>query len=198
MRLFMVRHGQTYANKEKYFYGKEEVDLTELGREQARRVRPILENIRFDKVYSSDYLRAIETQRLALPGVEGIRTPLLREIDGGRLGGKPYSEIYDHPEIYGDWTPAKDESGYSFVGGESMDDVANRLKIFLKELEEDPCDNVAAFVHNGVMGCMLRLVAGADTFKRNAVPTKNCGVNVFEFDGKMWKLLAWNYGITLE
>lgn len=198
MRLYMVRHGQTYANKEKYFYGEEEVDLTDKGREQARSIRPILANIKFDKVYSSDYLRAIETQRLALPGVEGIRTPYLREIAAGDLGGKPYSAVYDHPEIYGDWSPSKDETGYSRVGGESMEDVAKRLRVFLKELEENPCDNVAAFVHNGVLGCMLRLVLGATAFKRNAAASANCAVHVFEYDGKMWKLLAWNYGVTLE
>lgn len=200
MRLYMVRHGQTYANKEKYFYGEEEVDLTDKGREQARSIRPILANIKFDRVYSSDYLRAIETQRLALPGVEGIRNPWLREIAAGKLGGKPYAEVYDHPEIYGDWTPSKDESGYGPVGGETMEDVANRLRVFLTELEENPCDNVAAFVHNGVLGCMLRLVLGADSFKRIAASSANCAIHVFEYDSqkKMWKLLAWNYGVTLE
>lgn len=198
MRLYMVRHGQTYANKEKYFYGKEEVDLTDLGREQARSIRPILANIPFDRVYSSDYLRAIETQRLALPGVEGIRTPWLREIEAGDLGGRPYSDVYDHPEIYGDWTPSSDERGYSVVGGESMEDVAKRIRVFLKELEENPCDNVAAFVHNGILGSMLRMVLGADTFIRKAASSANCAVHVFEYDGEMWKLVAWNYGISLE
>ncbi len=200
MRLFMVRHGQTYANKERVFYGSDEVGLTERGREQAQSIRPILESIHFDRVYSSDYLRAIETQRLALPGVEGIRTPLLREIHGGSLRGKPYSYVREHPELYGDWSPSKDESGYKPVGGESMDDVSERLKIFLTSLEEDPCDNVVAFVHNGVLGCMLRLVLGADTFKRNAAASTNCAIHVFEYDKEknLWKLLAWNYGISLR
>lgn len=198
MRLYMVRHGETRANVERFFYGSnDDFPLTLLGEEQAKSIRPILAKIPFDKVYSSDYLRAIQTQRLALPGVEGIREPLLREIDPGEMGGKPYEAAYNK-ERFGDWSPSADERGYSVVGGESMEDVAIRLRSFLKKLEENPCDNVAAFVHNGVLGCMLRLVLGADKFTRKAVSSANCAVHVFEFDGKMWKLLAWNYGILLN
>ncbi len=197
MRLYMVRHGETRANLERFFYGaQDDFPLTPLGQEQAKSIRPILEKISFDKVYSSDYLRAIQTQRLVLPEIQGIRTPLLREIDVGDLAGKPYSAAYD-PERFGDWTPSLDERGYSVVGGESMEDVANRLRVFLKQLEADPCDNVAAFVHNGVLGSMLRLVLGADTFIRKAASSANCAIHVFEFDGNMWKLIAWNYGIHL-
>ena len=198
MRLYMVRHGETRANLEKFFYGAEDdLPLTDLGQEQAKSVRSILENVSFDKVFSSDYLRAIQTQRLALPGVEGIRTPLLREMDAGELGGKPYSAAYNK-ERFGDWTPSLDERAYSVVGGDSMEDVANRLRVFLKQLEGDPCNNVVAFVHNGVLGSMLRLVLGADKFTRKAVTSANCAVHVFEFDGKIWRLLAWNYGFSLE
>lgn len=198
MRLYMVRHGQTRANEEKFFYGpNDDFPLTAIGREQAKSIRPILENIPFDRVYSSDYLRAVETQQLALPGVEGIRLPILREMKSGDLGGKPYTAAYDKAR-FGDWSPSADERGYSVVGGESMEDVANRIRVFLKQLEEDPCDNVVAFVHNGVLGSMLRLVLGADTFTRKAASSANCAVHVFEFDGKMWKLLAWNYGMKLD
>lgn len=197
MRLFMVRHGETRANVERFFYGpNDDFPLTPLGEEQAQSIRPVLKDIPFDRVYSSDYLRAVQTQRLALPGVEGIRLPILREMDPGELGGQSYDLVYTH-ERYEDLTQFGDERSYGLIGGESMEDVANRLRVFLKMLEENPCDNVAAFVHNGVLQSMLRLVLGADTFKRRAVSSVNCAVHVFEFDGKMWKLLAWNYGMKL-
>ena len=198
MRLFMIRHGETRANEERFFYGpNDDFPLTAKGREQAESLRPILGQFTFDRVYSSDYLRAIQTQQLALPGVEGIRLPILREMRSGDLGGKPYSAAYDK-ERFGDWSPSADERGYSVVGGESMEDVANRIRVFLKQLEKDPCDNVIAFVHNGILGSMLRLVLGADKFIRKAASSRNCAVHVFEFDGKTWKLLAWNYGAPLD
>ena len=201
MRLYMIRHGQTTVNAQGVFYGEDEANamLSDKGRDQARSIAPVLSKIPFDAVYSSDYIRAIETQRLALPGVEGIRTPLLREIcPGTQLGGKPYSYVREHPEIFGDWTPSKDQRGYSPVGGESLDDVNVRLREFLGQLESDPKENVAAFVHNGILGCMLRLVLGATDFCRSAAASKNCAVHVFEYDGTMWKLLAWNYMVPLN
>ena len=200
MRLYMIRHGQTVANAQKIYYTDEpNAELTDKGRDQARAIAPIMARIPFDVVYSSDYIRAIETQRLAMPGVEGIRTPLLREIYPGTvLGGKPHTYVREHPEIFGDWTPAKDQRGYKPVGGEDMDDVNVRLREFLSILEKDPKDNVAAFVHNGILGCMLRLVLGATDFKRNAVASSNCAIHVFEYDGTMWKLLAWNYMVPLN
>lgn len=197
MRLFMIRHGETKANVERYFYAKgEDLPLTPLGQEQAEGLRPILADFTFDRVYSSDYLRAIQTQKIALPDVECIRLPILREMDPGDLGGHPYTALQD-PSWYADVTAFVDERSYGVVNGESMEDVADRLRVFLKELEENPCDNVAAFVHNGVLVSMLRLVLGADKFKRRAASSMNCAVHVFEFDGNMWKLLAWNYGMKL-
>lgn len=197
MRLFMIRHGQTPANAGRYFYNDNTVSLTEKGRQQAMSIRPILEGIHFDKVYSSDYIRAIETQQLALPEAEAVRLPLLREIDPGQLAGKSYDYVKENPQIFGNWTPSCDEQAYGRVGGESLEQVGKRLRSFMEMLEADPCENVAAFVHNGVIGAMLRLVLGAKEFNRSNATSSNCAVHVFEFDGKKWKLLAWNYGIKL-
>ena len=90
MILFLVRHGQSVANVTKIYSGHNDVPLTEEGRAQAVALRPVLSELTFDRVYSSDLSRAIDTQLLALPGVEGIRTPLLREIDVGRAAGYPW------------------------------------------------------------------------------------------------------------
>ena len=63
---------------------------------------------------------------------------------------------------------------------------------FLQILEKDPCENVVAFTHNGMLGFMLQLVLGVK-FSRTAVKSANCAIQVFEYDGRQWKLLAWNY-----
>ena len=192
MRLFLVRHGQTVANLEKRYVGPNETPLTELGKEQARAIAPILREIKFDKVYSSNIGRAIETAKLALDGREPIQTPYLREFDEGTLMGKTIAE---RNAIYGG-DPVK-RWDYSVVGGESADQVCARLRLFLDELEKDPCENVIAFSHNGVLGSMLRLVVDAN-IEPLAVRSNNCAIHVFEFDGAMWRLIAWNYGVKLS
>ena len=50
MTLFMIRHGETTGNVQKLFYGNMDLPLTETGRDQARALRPLLENYRFDRV----------------------------------------------------------------------------------------------------------------------------------------------------
>lgn len=189
MKLFLVRHGQTEANLNRIYSGQRDVMLTDNGRAQAVAIRPVLANMKFDRVYSSDLTRAIETQRLALPGVEGVRTPLLREIDAGRAGGCPFGQVPGAPE---GWNSRKDPDPYVKVGGESFAQLTERLRCFLKQLEEDPCDRVAVFAHNGIIGSMMRIVLG-DQLDRRAFVADNCSIHVFEFDGTGWKILAWNY-----
>jgi len=189
MKLFMVRHGQTTGNVAGLIYGQVDYPLTQKGREQAAAIRPVLSKFQFDRVYSSDLSRAIETQQIAVPGVDGIRTPLLREFDVGKLTNMPYAEAESKyaEELFDART-----NGYDWFGGESYEQILNRLRNFLDILEADPCDNVVAFTHNGMLGFMLQLVLGVQ-FSRTAVLSANCAVQVFEFDGNNWKLLAWNY-----
>ena len=183
MLLFLIRHGQTEANVAAVYSGQTDVMLTEQGREQAAALRPLLERYEFDRVYSSDLTRAVETQRLAVPDREGIRTPLLREIDVGSAAGCSIAKIArDHGDPKGNFTP---------FGGENYAQLTDRLREFLSRLEADPCQCAVAFSHGGLIKCMLHIVTGLGT---NVVPVANgnCNVTVFRFDGTRWNLMAWN------
>lgn len=194
MKLFLVRHGQTTGNVAGLIYGQVDYPLTEQGRQQAMAIRPVLEKIKFDRVYSSDLSRAIETQQLAIPDAEGIRTPLLREFDVGRLTNLSYAEA---ERLHAPELEIARENGYDWFGGESYEQILSRIRKFLDMLEADPCENVAAFTHNGMLGFMLQIVLGAK-FSRTAIKSKNCAIQVFEYDGKQWKLLAWNYMMDID
>lgn len=189
MKLFLVRHGQTTGNVAGLIYGQVDYPLTQKGRDQAAAIRPVLEKLQFDRVYSSDLSRAMETQQIALPGIEGIRTPLLREFDVGNLTNVSYA---DAEARYSQQLEEARTNGYDWFGGESYDEILARMRAFLDILEADPCENVIAFTHNGMLGFMLQLVLGVK-FSRTAVASANCAIQVFQFDGEQWKLLAWNY-----
>ena len=184
MKLFMVRHGQTTANETITYAGQTDAKLTELGKQQAAAIAPILADIPFDKVYSSDLSRAYVTQQLALPKYTATLLPLLREYDVGSVVGMNWDEA---AEKYGPFN-----GDYSRVGGESTQMVEARVRKFLDMLEEEPCDYAAAFCHNGVMKAMLRVVLGPhDTA---VVENGNCNIAVFEFKKEKWHLLSWGYG----
>lgn len=193
MILFLVRHGQTTANISKIYSGQSDVPLTEAGRQQAIALQPLFADMKFDRVFSSDLSRAMDTQRLALPGVEGERTPLLREVDVGRAMGCPWGQVPDAPE---GWSSKNDPDPYVRVGGESYGDLDARVRSFLEILEKDPCDRAIAFVHNGVIGSVMRVLLGSNV-RRGALFSENCAVHAIEYDGSSWHLLAWNYGCKL-
>lgn len=187
MKLFVIRHGQSQANLGKRYTGQFDTPLTEHGIEQAKAVQPILAPFRFDKVYSSDLSRAADTCANALPGVEFERTALLREYDVGTLVGKTWDEVGDFQPA----DPAK-RPDYTAFGGENVEIVCNRVRDFLRILENSDYEYVAAFSHFGFMKCMLRVVLGT-AYDHKAVKAENCAVFVFEYDGAKWSIAALNY-----
>ena len=177
MKLFLIRHGETTANVDHIYSGQQNALLTDLGRKQAHELRPILSQYRFDKIYTSDLYRALDTQQLSLPGVEPIRLPVLREFDVGTLAGQPHQNVKD----------------YALYGGESKEAVCDRCRQFLTMLETRSYEYVAAFTHGGFLKCMLQVGLGAD-YKRSLVSCGNCCIVVLEYTDGIWKLLSWNYG----
>ena len=190
MKLYFIRHGQSVANINKTHAGWADVLLTEQGRLDALRAKRILEKIRFDKVYTSDLGRALDTQRIVLPDVEGDKTDLLREINVGSIVGIPMEQcIRDYGDVY---FACKKNCDFSAFGGESYDDLCQRVRSFLAMVESCGYDSVAAFSHGGYIQTVLNIVCGA-CIENVKVLCDNCSVTVFEFNGETWKLKLWNY-----
>ena len=191
MKLFLIRHGQSEANLHNIYAGQGDTPLTQLGKEQAATLQPVLSTYQFNKVYASDLQRASVTCETALPGVEYEKLALIREYDVGSLVGEPLGALKRVPDpdslTYPDYTE---------FGGENVLMVCDRAKAFLEMLEKEPYAYVAAFSHYGFINCVLRTVLGV-TYKTNRIYTENCAVHVVEYDGKDWRILALNYGVQV-
>lgn len=193
MRVFLVRHGESEANLQKRYSGQSDAKLTPLGLQQAEAVRPILEGIAFDKVYSSDLSRAYDTQRAVLPDYTAERTPLLREIDVGNLVGKSIAEFW---AAYGGVSQTVKTGDYTPYGGENRQQQDARIRQFMDILETQEGENVAIFAHRGVLLSFVRNILGAD-ISSNAIHCDNCAVFVVEFQNQKWSILSLNYGKKL-
>ena len=93
-KLVLIRHGESTWNLENRFTGWTDVDLTETGREQARKAGELLkkEGYTFDLAYSSVLKRAIRTLWIALDAMDAMYTPVgvnwrLNERHYGALQG---------------------------------------------------------------------------------------------------------------
>ncbi|CPM47898.1 phosphoglyceromutase [Bordetella pertussis] len=93
-KLVLMRHGESQWNLENRFTGWTDVDLTETGREQARKAGELLkrEGYAFDLAYTSVLKRAIRTLWIALDAMDAMYTPVginwrLNERHYGQLQG---------------------------------------------------------------------------------------------------------------
>ena len=190
MRLYLIRHGESEANRKGVYAGQTDSPLTDKGIQDAMRAREIISGIPFNRVYSSDIPRAIHTQRIALPEATAIQTKLIREIDVGNLVGRSLKDWAS--ELGEEFLNNVRKSNYSPYGGENAEQLQGRVQEFLKLLENDPCDKVAAFTHAGFVNMVLKTVLGCE-YVTGTVVCHNCSVNVFDYNNGRWQLVVWNY-----
>lgn len=180
MKLYLIRHGESETNLSGCYTGWAQVNLTEKGVRDAEGVRPILEGIKFDKIYSSDLLRAKKTAETAIPGCVYEETPLLREVNVGNLALKPFPPSDDpRRKLMVD--------GFAAFDGESYDELRARVKEFLDKVKELDCETVAAFTHAGFLRNMISIILSADITHSNFV-CSNCCIVVLELKNGNWML----------
>lgn len=181
MKVFVIRHGESTANNDGVWTGWANPELTQKGIGDAKRAGEFLNKFSFDKIFSSDLARAVQTAKNAVPGCNPEVTDKLREVNVGNIAGKPYDVVTDaQKEII-----RKD--GYIIFNGESKEEFKKRITDFKLYLETLDCQNVAIFTHAGWLRNFIDEVA--DTFiPRNNVYCGNCATAVFDFSENKWKL----------
>lgn len=198
MKVYFIRHGQSDSNSRREHGGWGQYSLTEQGRKEAEVAGKRLEGLSFDKVFTSDLIRTIETQQIALPGAQIEQSSLIREIDVGSLVGRTADDCY--AEFGDSYIANKRVYDFSAYGGETYDQFCERVRKFVTELEKCSYESVAIFCHGGMILTMMDIILGFTVQNKYVLRCPNCGVFVFEFTGKSWQLDTWNYrgDITLE
>lgn len=184
MRVYVIRHGESETNKAKKWTGWLDVHLTDKGKDDAKKAGNFLKGNSFDKIYSSDLVRARETAEIVIPGCQYEISELLREINVGSLEGKQFSDLTEEQKS----DIAK--NSYIAFGGESKKDFSDRVTGFMKKLEGINCDNIVVFSYAGWLRKMLDIVIGT-YIPRAQVCCNNCTVAIFEYTGEMWRLHSW-------
>ncbi len=88
--LVLIRHGQSQWNLENKFTGWEDVPLTDLGRDEARRSGRLLRDSSFDQAFTSNLKRAAHTLDIVLE--ENQHTPVPIESDEA-LNERHYGDL---------------------------------------------------------------------------------------------------------
>ena len=141
--LFIVRHGETEANKKDIDAGPLDYPLNKKGIKEVSFIAKAISRIKINAVYSSPVFRAIETaQILAHP--HRLRVKILEELTEAKLkpefvGKKGRHHILTDPEAF--------EETYNDL----LERTVKSIEIVKREVEE----NVIMVSHGDVIAAML-------------------------------------------
>lgn len=160
MRLWLVRHGETYANVAGVFCGHAPAILTARGIEQARTLNTLLRDITFDRIFCSELERAQHTARLVLADTEVPveTTPLLNEMFFGDWEMRHHRDLAEEDvENWAAW--CTDWENTIPPGGEGFQGFSARVSEFIVQLKQlDERENVLIVSHQGVLSLLIAIL----------------------------------------
>ncbi len=179
-----MRHGETEWSRSGRHTGRSDIELTDLGREQARQLGARLRDHPFARILSSPMRRALETARLAgfedqvegdvdlcewnYGGYEGITTPKIRETVPG----------------WTVWT-------HTIPGGETRDEIANRVDRVVDRIRASDGD-VAIFAHGHVLRVLAARWLGLEPAAGRLLALHTATISVLGCERETAVLERWN------
>jgi broad specificity phosphatase PhoE len=169
MKLFCVRHGETFYNLASRIQGQSDSELTPLGRRQCQAVAEALGTLVIDAIIASPLRRAFESaecvaDKLNLPvEVE----PRLAEIHAGIFQGHCWDEIdQQFPSEAARWR--SQDPDYRIPRGESRRDLMNRARDAFCAIREAGYRQAIVVAHGGSLSAafkaLLEIPAGRNPF----------------------------------
>lgn len=156
--IYIVRHGQTNWNISKQLQGHNPIPINENGRKEADNVRRKIELLNFDKIISSDLLRAIQTTEIINKHLskDVILDSRLRSVNYGTLEGRFIPDISQEEWALYNSTP-------TFFNAESTENVYLRIKSFFDE-QFSKNENVLIVAHGGTLRIISYYLRYRDKF----------------------------------
>jgi len=191
MRLFIIRHGQTEWNRRNLLQGTTDVELSEEGEHQVRRLGEYLESEDIDLILSSPMKRAHNTAKeiARRKGLEIHLEPSLVERDLGELEGLHIDEaIKKYPHNFPrDSSGNVIRTGYTLDpdGGEGWKQTIERVTPLLERIQQHEGRTVLLSSHGDVNRAIIGKLMNLDITLIPTVPQDNTCINEFVLrDGK--------------
>ena len=209
MLQYLVRHGESVSNLEGRVQGQEDIELSDLGRAQARQVAawsrslsaspPVAQSL-IGEVWSSPLRRARETaaEIAAVLGLPVMLEEGLCELHAGIFQGHLWADLEaEFPDEVAQWRSG--DVHYRIPGGESRAQLAARGRAAIEMLAGRDTPGMIVVAHGGVLtaalGSMLGrehplLAAAAERPFTKLPALANCSVTQLEWPGP--RLVSFN------
>jgi len=166
MKIFLIRHGETTANREGILQGQFDSPLNEVGLEQAKLLANKLKKENISAIYCSDLQRAYKTAQIikesAFADIPCQPMFELRELSVGELEGKKWTFIENLP-------PKEFVKLMKKNKGEDLNQFQKRVwNSFLEIINKhNDNDNVAIITHGGCIRVIIQRILNAqDAFDK--------------------------------
>lgn len=159
-RILLARHGETAWNALGKLQGHTDIELNDVGREQARALAASLAEAKVATVITSDLSRARQTGEIVAAGL-GLPGPTvdpeLRERRFGVFEGLTRDQCAaQHPEAWAGWLGQKATP----TGGEAREVVTTRMTRALERIAAIDGGSVLVVSHGGAMRLWLMELLG--------------------------------------
>ena len=184
--IYLVRHGETEANREFRFQGCTDRPLTQDGLKQAECLARRLKDIPFDCIYSSPLPRAWNTAKIInqYHNLPLTPDPALLEVCGGLFEGERLDVVKANwPEALRIWN----EEYWKFVGPgmeEGVDDKYRQLqKALARIVRNHPGQTVLLSAHGCIQRAFNCIIKGWPAQRQGEFPWGfNCSYSAAEFE----------------
>lgn len=182
-RLILIRHGEPEATARGRCYGKLDVGLSDLGREQIERVARFLSSSPLDAIYASPRRRALESAQI-IARTHSLKVQSdddLAEIDFGAFEGLTYEEVAARfPIEYSMWM--QHPTRVQFPDGENFAQMQRRVRRAICRIRSKHGEKTVAVVSHGgvnriILATFLR-IAARDIFR---IEQNYASVSVLDF-----------------
>jgi len=147
-------HGTTYDNATGKCSGWKQVELNELGKQQAKNLGNVTKEFKFDAIFTSDLIRAIDSANIAWPEYEKNQDNRLRECNYGDYDGNAKELVVYEQHI-----------DTQFPNGEALIDVEKRVREFCSYLLENYDNKTVAIVAHRAPQLALEVITMSKTWE---------------------------------
>ena len=191
MNLRIVRHAESTGNAQGRWQGRNDTQLTDLGREQAAKLRErfTAESYQPSHIYSSPLSRTFETAQIASGawGIPIVQVDDLMETDVGVFTARTWQEIEEQmPEVAREFAVSRN---LDIVDGaetyaQRMDRAQRVIDLLTGKHTDD--DSVLVFSHGGIINHIFAQLVG--TQRMWGLGVRNTAVFEFTIAVDRWQL----------
>lgn len=196
MRLLCIRHGDKAPGMFlSSILMQNDQPLSPFGRLQAEALSYVLDEIEADHVYVSQFSRTLETigPYIMKKQLEPIVSPLIDEIDPGEVGLLSLEQLKKkNPKCYEDII-AHDHD-FTYPGGESGEDVFERIRKFIDLITDASHDTVIMVSHEGYISLLMCYLLDLPPYERFHFMVDTAGITEWYYDAPtdLWFLHGFN------